>query len=182
MSFSNDDHKKKKKNHPFDTLSDKELKRIFEEMKDFIESDAFRELVEDIIDKSMYGKKSNIRSCNSFDENIFDAVSDISSHEDDFSDEASLLEKPTADIMKDENHVMVTIHLPAVLKEDITLHGSESDIEIIIDSSGKRFYDVIDLPALVDPTTARSTYINGILDIVIKRKHCWDSGIQIHIS
>jgi HSP20 family protein len=182
LSSSNEDNEKKKKQNPFDFLSDKDLKHIFDEMKEYIESESFKEMVEDIISQS-YHEKQPMNGL--FDINETDSIHpDIDEAFDHniFLDDKNIQKKPTADIMKDETHVMVTINIPNVKKDHISLFATESDIEIVIERDENSFYDIIDLPALVEPATAKSTYKNGILDIVIKRKQYLTMGMNIEVQ
>ncbi len=181
---SSDDKNTKKGNHPFDHLSDKDLKRIFDEMRDYIESDSFKELVEDIINNS-YLEKQEIDGLFDFEVNEDESyTADIDHTQEDnfFVDDHSVLNKPTADIMKDDTHVMITISLPFIKRDHISLYATESDIEIVVTKGKHTLYDIIDLPALVKPNTATSSYNNGVLDILIERKKCWHSGLEIDIK
>jgi HSP20 family molecular chaperone IbpA len=180
LSSTKDDKKKKK--HPFDYVDDNYLDALFEKMQEFIDSDSFKNLVEDIIEDLSYKNTMIDRSVDVFDDEI--SYSSIEHIEDDsdFLDEPFSLQKPAADIMKDENRVMITLFLPSVTREDIRLYCNDSDVEIIIRKNGKQLYDVLDLPALVDPTTAYSSFHNGVLDIIVERKHRWYKGIQIDVK
>ncbi|MFO8078266.1 MAG: hypothetical protein R6U21_06470 [Thermoplasmatota archaeon] len=180
MSSSKDNKKKRK--HPSDHLDDTDLERLFDKVQEFIDSDSFRTLVEDIIEDLSYENTMQDQSFGFFEDEIeyhsFETIND----DKEFFDESFRLQKPAADIMKDESSVMITLSLPTVSREDIHLYCTESDVEITIQNNDKQLYDIIDLPALVDPTTACSSYHNGVLDIIIKRKHRYYKGIPIDVE
>ena len=180
--MSSSKENKKEKQHPFDYLDDGYLDQLFEKMQKFIDSDSFRSLVEDIIEDLSYNDAKVDRSIDIFDDEItYNSIEHIDNINDSF-DEYFRLQKPAADIMKNENQVMITLYLPTVKREDIRLYCTESDLEIIIQRKGKQLYDIFDLPALVDPTTASSSFNNGVLDIIIKRRNRGYKGIQVNIE
>lgn len=180
MSSSEENNKKKK--HPFDYLDDGYLDQLFEKMQEFIDSDSFRNLVEDIIEDLSYNDAIMDHSIDIFDDEItYNSIEHIDNINDSF-DKSFCLQKPVADIMKNENQVMITLYLPTVKREDIRLYCTESDFEIIIQREGRQLYDIFDLPALVDPTTASSSFHNGVLDIIIKRMNRGYNGVQVTVQ
>jgi len=180
LSSSEENNKKKK--HPFDYLDDGYLDQLFEKMQEFIDSDSFRNLVEDIIEDLSYNDAIMDHSIDIFDDEItYNSIEHIDNINDSF-DKSFCLQKPVVDIMKNENQVMITLYLPTVKREDIRLYCTESEIEIIIGTAENSFYDIIDLPVLISPDTAVASYKNAVLDIVVERKHGWCSPVKIKIE
>ncbi len=75
--------------------------------------------------------------------------------------------EPLTDVIEGNDEVFVTVELPGVTKEDI-------DLTIRADALGveakgeKRFYHKeIPLPAAVTPEGAKTTFTNGVLDVVL---------------
>ena len=59
--------------------------------------------------------------------------------------------------------------MPGVTKDHIHIRAYESSVEIISDHPQTK-YQVINIPQVADIKTIRSTYKNGILEIVFKKK------------
>jgi len=177
-----EDEKKKRKHYPFDNITDEEFDRIFDEMQRFIDSDSFRDLVEDIIrDNSNIEKQIShrLKDYSNYNKNEnSNEICDNLKHKTYFSD---LNQEPLADIIKDEDSVSVTIPLTDLEKRNVILRVSTTELEIIINRCGKTFYDSIELSAFVDPDSAIASFNNGILDVIIKRKHFYDQGKNIDI-
>jgi len=91
--------------------------------------------------------------------------------------------EPLADVMTTENDVKVIVELPGVEKTDIKLHGAENSLTISVDTPQRKYFKEIELPAKVDPKKARSTYKNGVLQIIMpKRKDEKPKGEPINIE
>ena len=61
--------------------------------------------------------------------------------------------------------------MPGVNKEDIELSASETKLEIKAEGENRKYYEVVDLPDEVDPDSAKARYNNGVLEVVLKKKH-----------
>lgn len=78
--------------------------------------------------------------------------------------------KPTSDIVKGKDEVAVTVDIPGVEREDIDLNITEDALEITVNNPKRKYHKLFDLPCSVKPKTMKSTYKNGVLDIVVKKK------------
>lgn len=78
--------------------------------------------------------------------------------------------EPLVDVMSTNNEVKVVVELPGVEKEDIKMYGTERVLTISVDTPQRKYYKEIDLPAPVDPKTAKAAYKNGVLDITLTKK------------
>ena len=94
---------------------------------------------------------------------------------------------PFCDIQETEEEVIITAELPGVKKEDIRLNATEREVEIEAEAKREeeekeagylrrerqysRFYRSIALPAEVDPSKARATYKNGVLELRLPKVH-----------
>ena len=74
------------------------------------------------------------------------------------------------DIIKTKKDIKFIIQIPYVDKKDIRLNAYDNMLEIAADSNNKRYHRYVDLPKEVDLTSIRSSYKNGILEVVFKRK------------
>ncbi|MGQ4832874.1 MAG: archaeal heat shock protein Hsp20 [Candidatus Asgardarchaeia archaeon] len=74
--------------------------------------------------------------------------------------------EPLVDIIEDKDKITVIAELPGVEKDEIDIRGTSKTLEI---KAADQYYKKIDLPAEVDPNNAKSTYKNGILEIVLPK-------------
>jgi HSP20 family protein len=77
--------------------------------------------------------------------------------------------EPLVDVVEADGEVRVVVELPGVEKSDIKLHGTEETIEISVDTTNYKYYKEIELPAKVKVREAKSTYKNGVLEVVIPK-------------
>ena len=68
-----------------------------------------------------------------------------------------------------DKEVKVVLEMPGVSKEHIRIQAYKNSVEVSGDHP-QRNYQVIDIPPVADIKTIRSTYKNGILEIVFKKK------------
>ncbi|SFM59482.1 Hsp20/alpha crystallin family protein [Methanolobus profundi] len=78
--------------------------------------------------------------------------------------------KTLIDIFEMDDKVYVTVELPDVEKEDIGLNVTETVLELKAESEENSYSEDIELPSSVDPDTARATYLNGVLEVVMDVK------------
>lgn len=93
--------------------------------------------------------------------------------------------EPLTDVVEGEGEIAVTIELPGVEKEDISLHVAEDRVTIRAGEGPEgrtRYAKEIRLPGKVVPKTAEATYKNGILDITIQRASPGSSGTRVPIK
>ena len=91
--------------------------------------------------------------------------------------------EPLADITTTGNEVKVILEMPGVGKENIKINAYESTLDVRSDDRQRKYHEVIELPAEADVETARSTYKNGILEIVFdRRKESKPKGKNIKIE
>lgn len=78
--------------------------------------------------------------------------------------------EPLVDVMSTNNEIRVVVELPGVDKQDIKLHGTEKTLTISVDTAQRKYYKEVELPAPVDPKTAKSVYKNGVLEVTLTKK------------
>ena len=71
--------------------------------------------------------------------------------------------------MDTNGEIRVVAELPGVEKSDIKLHGTEDSLEISVDTPQYKYYKEVKLPAKVKVKEAKSTYKNGVLEVVIPK-------------
>ena len=78
--------------------------------------------------------------------------------------------EPLTEVQKHKNEIVVIAELPGVSKEDIKLLAKEDELEIKVDTSSRKYYKKLKLPAFVDENSIKATYNNGILEVRMKIK------------
>lgn len=77
--------------------------------------------------------------------------------------------EPLVDIVETNNEIRVVVEMPGVEKGDIKLHGTEDSLTISVDTPNYKYYKEVELPTIVKVKQARSTYKNGVLEVVIPK-------------
>jgi HSP20 family protein len=90
--------------------------------------------------------------------------------------------EPLVDVIKGEGEIRVIAEVPGVAKEDLKVSADENSVTIESLTGEQRYHKRIDLPEIVDPKTAKSTYKNGILEVSFKTRSKGASGVQINIE
>jgi HSP20 family protein len=78
--------------------------------------------------------------------------------------------EPLADVVASDKEVKVVVEIPGVNKENIKINAYDNSLEIMTNDPQKKYHRVIDLPQEADIETVKSTYKNGILEIVFNKK------------
>ena len=77
--------------------------------------------------------------------------------------------EPLVDVVDNVDEIRVVVELPGVEKTDIKLYGTDDALTISVDTIQYRYYKEIELPAKIRTKEARSTYKNGVLEVVIPK-------------
>jgi HSP20 family protein len=77
--------------------------------------------------------------------------------------------EPLVDIIETNSEVRVVAELPGVEKSDIKLHGTEDSLTISVDTPHSKYYKEVALPTKVKVKEAKSSYKNGVLEVVIPK-------------
>lgn len=91
--------------------------------------------------------------------------------------------EPLTDVMVSDDKVQVIIELPGVSKEDVDLRISNNNLTITVDTPRRKFYRKLEMPVKVDPKTAKTKYLNGVLEMSIKKiEEQEDEGEKLDIE
>lgn len=91
--------------------------------------------------------------------------------------------EPLADITITDKEVKVVLEMPGVNKEHIKINVNDNSVEVNSNDPQRKYHKVIDLPLEVNIETAKSTYKNGILEIIFnKKKELQTKGKDIKIE
>lgn len=77
--------------------------------------------------------------------------------------------EPLVDIINKEKEIDVLAELPGVEKQDIKLNATETSLSISVDTSDRKYRKQLRLPAEVDPKSAKASYKNGVLEVVLTK-------------
>ncbi len=91
--------------------------------------------------------------------------------------------EPLVDISSTDKEVKVVAEMPGIKKENIKINAYESTVEITSDDPQRKYHKVVDLPIEADTETAKSTYNNGIMEVVFsKKKQTKPKGKEIKVE
>lgn len=78
--------------------------------------------------------------------------------------------EPLSDVSISDKEVRVTIEMPGVSKDKIKINAYEDKVEVTSEDPERKYHEEITIPPEADIETVRSSYNNGILEIVFKKK------------
>ncbi len=79
--------------------------------------------------------------------------------------------EPLADIVTSDKEIKAVVEMPGITKQDININVYDNSVEVYsVDTAARKYRTVIELPPEADIDTARSTYNNGILEIIFNKK------------
>src|SRR4030066_511335 len=77
--------------------------------------------------------------------------------------------EPLVDIVETDGEVRVVVEMPGVEKTDIKLHGTEDSLTISVATPQTKYYKDVALPAKVKVKESKSSYKNGVLEVVFPK-------------
>ena len=77
--------------------------------------------------------------------------------------------EPLVDVVETDGEVRVVVELPGVEKTDIKLYGTEDSITISVNTPQYKYYKEVQLDTKVKVKKAKSSYKNGVLEVVIPK-------------
>ncbi|MCX6648490.1 MAG: Hsp20/alpha crystallin family protein [Candidatus Bathyarchaeota archaeon] len=90
--------------------------------------------------------------------------------------------EPLVDVIQEQGQIKVIAELPGVEKDDIQLFATDKTFTLDVTNPEHRYHKELELPFEVDEDSATSTYRNGVLETVMKRKRESGSGRTIKIQ
>lgn len=77
--------------------------------------------------------------------------------------------KPLIDVFDTDDTVHVVAEMPGIEKEDVELSVDGRELYILAARGDRRYNETVKLPTDVDESSAKATYKNGVLEIVLKK-------------
>ena len=90
--------------------------------------------------------------------------------------------EPLVDVVSSDKEVHVIAEMPGVRKEDIEVTVNEKTMVISVESGDRGYHKELDLPGVVDPKGAKSTYNNGILEVTIPLRDSRSAGVRLRVE
>ena len=90
--------------------------------------------------------------------------------------------EPVVDIIKDVDKLKIIAELPGVTKGDLRITANETSLTMESLSGERRYNKKIDLPNEIEPSSGKSSYKNGILEVTFKLKDSKDHGVSINVE
>ena len=91
--------------------------------------------------------------------------------------------EPLVDVSSTDKEIKVIVEMPGIKKENIKINAYEDSVEISSNDPQRKYHKVIDLPPEADIETVRSTYNNGILEVIFnKKKESKPKGKEIKVE
>jgi HSP20 family protein len=90
--------------------------------------------------------------------------------------------EPVVDIIRDVDKLKVIAEVPGVTKGDLRITANENSLTIESVSGERKYNKKIDLPDKIEPSSGKSTYKNGILEVTFKLKDSKEHGVSINVE
>ena len=90
--------------------------------------------------------------------------------------------EPLVDVVSSATDVRVIAEVPGVNKEDISVTVDEKSMTISVDTEDRSYYKELELPGIVDPKGAKSSYNNGILEVTLPLKSSGGTGVKLRVD
>ncbi|MCP8304592.1 MAG: Hsp20/alpha crystallin family protein [archaeon] len=90
--------------------------------------------------------------------------------------------EPLVDVLDVGDSIKVVVELPGVEKSDINLDSAEKTMTISVDTEARKYYKKVELPAEIDPDSAKASYTNGILEVEVKKAVPTTKGKRIKVE
>jgi HSP20 family protein len=90
--------------------------------------------------------------------------------------------EPLVDVVSSGKEVRVIAEMPGVNKEDINVTVNDKSVVISVDREDRGYFKELELPGVVEPKGARSTYNNGILEVTIPLKSTGQGGVKLRVE
>jgi len=90
--------------------------------------------------------------------------------------------EPLVDVVSSDKDIKVIAELPGVGKDDVNVTVNEKSVVISVDTESRKYHKQLELPAMVDPQAARSTYNNGVLEVILPLRSRGSGGVKLKVE
>jgi len=177
-----------KRRDTYENINNEILEKIFDEMKKIFESKDLKEIIEDMFCNNFssntryildYGMKTDLYNT-PINHEFVNFQKRPKTENQVYSNDREL----PIDVIEGDDSISITIEIPGVRKEDIKSIINEKTLEINVNTPNVNYHKLINLPCRVKEKTKKTTYKNGIFDIVIKikKKRTKEEGHKVDIE
>ena len=78
--------------------------------------------------------------------------------------------EPMIDVFDEEDHILVIAELPGVSENEITIEVAGDILNLTASDKDRKYAKEILLPGKVNPDSVKTSYNNGILEIILKKE------------
>ena len=91
--------------------------------------------------------------------------------------------EPLVDVVEKDDEIRVIAEVPGVNKDSIKVKVVNGE-KLIVQATGedRKYYKEVELPAKVDEKSAKASYKNGVLEVVLKKVKTEEEGIEIKVE
>jgi Molecular chaperone (small heat shock protein) len=91
--------------------------------------------------------------------------------------------EPLVDVVEKGDEIRVIAEVPGVNKDSIKVKVVNGK-KLIVQATGedRKYYKEVELPAKVDEKSAKASYKNGVLEVVLKKVKTEEEGIEIKVE
>ncbi|MEN6349654.1 MAG: hypothetical protein ABFD08_09715 [Syntrophomonas sp.] len=79
------------------------------------------------------------------------------------------LTEPPADVFDEDGSIVIIAEIPGVAEQDINIEINEKKLQLSVLGRGKNYFTNLLLPAKVIPSSMRTSYNNGVLEIIFQK-------------
>ena len=91
--------------------------------------------------------------------------------------------EPMVDVMEHGDEVLIVADMPGVEKDQIKINATEDRLYIKAEGDKRKYYKEVELPAKVDPSTAKASYRNGVLEVRLKKRaEAQPQGVEVKVE
>ncbi|BAB65551.1 archaeal heat shock protein Hsp20 [Sulfurisphaera tokodaii] len=90
--------------------------------------------------------------------------------------------EPLVDVIEKNDEVRVIAEVPGVNKDQIKVKISGNKLIIQAQGEDRKYYKEVELPTEVDDKSAKATYNNGVLQVILKKKQHQEAGTEIKVE
>lgn len=93
--------------------------------------------------------------------------------------------EPFVDVIVDDKNdqLKLTAEMPGVQKDDVKVEANETNVTLRAERGDRRYFKEISLRVAIEPKSAKATYNNGILEVILKLKEpVKPKGVEVKVE
>ena len=90
------------------------------------------------------------------------------------------VERPLlCEVIRFSKEIKIIAELPGAFEESININAYDNEIEIEAQSERTSYYEIINLPPEADTKLFKSAFLNGFLELTLKKKRIRNKAIKV---